>query len=267
MDIQGFGRFADKFVVKELAAMSIKTPMECESSLTRVLFKSPCSWVTLSREYRNLNTWLTQNYHGIPWTAGDTPYKDVGKVLKEIVEDASYILVKGKDKQQWVEKIIDDESKAVIDLDALDCPSLRILRRNSSAIRWHGDCHGSVIGYKCAFENVQRLNGWYSKECIGSMGKALRIYAQVGGLKRMRAEDISYLDSQFILFHESHSIDEVWDKLSPSMKNDEKIANCRRCRLHHDEDNDLPGHMIKQCPYIANNGCYSSEHKSMHIES
>lgn len=251
LDIQGFGRFSDKFMLKELAAISIHTSAESMLSLTRILFKSPCSWVTLSSESKNLNTWLTQNYHGIPWSAGETSYKDMEKTVKKVVKDACYVYVKGLEKKQWLEKIINDDSTPVIDLEELGCPNHRILRYESKVVHWHGDCHGDVAGYRCAFENVQRLKSWYLKECTVSLQKSLCIYIQVGSLRRMRAEDIASLTKDFILIYGSQIIDEVWDKLSETMKKDQDIANCRRC-LKHCSSFDIDGGdsyipMIKHC--------------------
>jgi hypothetical protein len=250
LDIQGFGRFSDKFILKELAAISIQVPDENVLSITRLLFKPPCSWVTLPRECKNLNTWLTRNYHGIPWNVGEIPHKDVDKVVKKVADDARYICVKGLEKKRWVEKILNDESKFVIDLEELGCPSFRVLQYESRVIHWHGDDHGNLARYRCAFENVQRMKSWYMKDCTASLHKSLNMYIQVGGLKQMKAEDIAFLTKDFILIYGSSIIDEVWDKLSEAMKKDEDIAACRRCRLHYNSaeiNADDPIPMIRDC--------------------
>lgn len=246
LDIQGFGRFSDKFIVKELGVMYFQTNDGSNISMTRILFEPPCSWITLSKEHKNLNTYLSRYYHGIPWNTGETSYKDVEKIVKEVTRDTFYIYVKGLEKKLWIEKILNDNTKPVIDLEELGCPSLRILQHESEVVHWHGDIHGDVPGYRCAFENVQRLRSWYLKECTASCGKSFRIYTQVGCLKRMTKEDIAFLTKDFILTHASRTIDEVWEKLSEAMRKDEDIAGYRRCRRHSsDDDQIIP--MIKDC--------------------
>lgn len=232
LDVQGFQHPINEFVLKELAAITIQAYETGEQGLTRILFKPPCAWKILSAKCRAVNSWLMRNHHGIPWNAGIMSYDKVQEVVRRIVENASYIYVKGKEKKEWIKKIINDESKPVIDLEELNCPSFRRMR-DYEVLHWHEDNHGNLPRYHCAFENVQRLKTWYLKECKPCLYKSLIMSIEVGGLKRMKAEDIAYLTKDFILIYGSSIIDEVWDKLSEAMKKDADIANCRRCKIHY----------------------------------
>ena len=42
---------------------------------TNFHFQPPCQWTCVSLKYKNINRWLENNLHGIPWSSGDVPYK------------------------------------------------------------------------------------------------------------------------------------------------------------------------------------------------
>ena len=177
-------------------------------------------------------------------------YTDVQKVLKKIVQDASYLYVKGLEKKEWVERII-NYSKPVIDLAELGCPAFRQLQHIGIYHCMYHEHHEPLPRYHCAFENVQLLKKWYVTECSSSLSKSLHLYLQLGSLKQMKAEDIAFLTKDFILIYGSNIIDEVWEKLSENMKADQDIADCRRCQEHYKscgDEFDGPIPMIKNCP-------------------
>ena len=61
IDIQGFKRTYNEFVVKELAIV----PLEDDVQPTVYLFGPPHDWNLLNPRCKCEKNWLTRNYHGI----------------------------------------------------------------------------------------------------------------------------------------------------------------------------------------------------------
>ena len=78
VDVQGFKRAYNEFVLTELAIISLLE----EAQPTVYLFESPHDWNFLDARYKCHNKWLTKNYHGINWQDGEIPYKDLEDILK-----------------------------------------------------------------------------------------------------------------------------------------------------------------------------------------
>ena len=98
VDAQGFKRPFNEFVFKELAML----PLQEDAQSLVFLFQPPCSWSSLLARYRSENQWLIYNYHGINWTAGDIPYKEVRTILREILANARTIYVEVCNVENYV---------------------------------------------------------------------------------------------------------------------------------------------------------------------
>ena len=101
VDVQGFKLPENKFVLKELATLSVNDDLKPFS----VLFQPPCDWSCVPSKSKRVNRWLECNCHGISWNSGNLPYRIISTVLKIIFRDATKIYVKGLENKKLVEKI------------------------------------------------------------------------------------------------------------------------------------------------------------------
>ena len=151
VDLQGFKRPENNFILKELAIISVNDSSE---QPTTFLFQPPCPWSDLPIRYMCMNAWLQRNCHGIPWNSGDVPYEKVGEILRNNLQHADIIYVKGLEKIKWLKNFI-GESYNIVNLDDFDYPPLRKYRTKSSCPH-----HRSVSEFNCAMENVKLLKSW-----------------------------------------------------------------------------------------------------------
>lgn len=230
LDMQGFKKPINEFIVKEVAAIKIQRYEGGYEVVGCVLFKPPCEWDILPAKYKSQNLWCERNYHGIPWHIGDVPYDDLKQMFNIILENVTCIYVKGLEKKKWIANIIDN-SKPIINMEDLGCPALGQLNVKAC---WHHNYHDKVLNYNCAFENVQRLKKWFLENLFDtpSLAKSLQIFYELKSLKYMRPEDIACLSKDFILLFAWQDIDDVWDKLPVEMQRDTYIMNYQRCRKH-----------------------------------
>lgn len=171
VDIQGFRGVFNEFIVKELACIHVNTCVNGYQGLECILFTPPYAWDALPKKSKNINSWLTDHFHGISWEAGDTPYEEVKNVIKRITNNANTIYVKGLQKQMFVNEILDG-SKPVINLEYFDCPKLTTL--DLSFCHHHNDKH--IFQNTCARENVENLKYWFLKNCTPCLERALKIF-------------------------------------------------------------------------------------------
>ena len=82
IDIQGFKKTYNEFVVKELAIV----PLEDDVQPTVYLFGPAHDWNLLNPRYKCENNWLTRNYHGIKWHDGEILYEELEDILKSSVK-------------------------------------------------------------------------------------------------------------------------------------------------------------------------------------
>ena len=101
IDVQGFKRFYNDFVFKELAIVRLGE----DAQPAVFLFAPPQDWNSLSPRYKCENSWLTKNYHGINWQEGEIPYEDFDEILKSTTRGANKVYVKGLEKQKWIRNI------------------------------------------------------------------------------------------------------------------------------------------------------------------
>lgn len=152
VDIQGFKRPFNEFVLKELAIV----PLEADAMPSVYLFEPPHSWSFLPIKYKCENKWLIQNFHGIPWDKGLVPYEEVAEVLRNVLHEASSVYMKGLEKKRWLEKFIPNP---IINLEELGCPALQSM----GSIHVNARCSNhSVLPLTdhCAVRNAVILKTW-----------------------------------------------------------------------------------------------------------
>lgn len=152
IDVQGFKGPINEFIIKEISI--IRADQKDAKPLT-LFFEPPYAWNTLPSKYQTSNKWLQRNFHGIPWDYGLIPYDAAKPIIQAILQRARTIFVKGCEKSLWVASFL-DLSTEIVDLETLDCPSLKKLLKTSS------NCphHTNESKFNCATMNVKALKSW-----------------------------------------------------------------------------------------------------------
>lgn len=112
IDVQGFKREDNKFIVKEFAAYDGKR-------ISHVIFKPPFPFDMLSLDLQQQAHWLTNHHHGITWESGSTHFHLFKKTIEDITSPADRVYVKGREKAIYIRKFT---TTPVIELD--EHPSL-----------------------------------------------------------------------------------------------------------------------------------------------
>ncbi|KAK0074387.1 hypothetical protein PV326_012494, partial [Microctonus aethiopoides] len=97
VDIQVFKWRNNEFIVKEIAMIQLDNK---DDHGTRILFKPPCKWDDLPRQYKTTNSWVIRNYHGMQWDDGF-------------------------EKNEWLHNIIGFTQKKIINIEKYKCPSMK----------------------------------------------------------------------------------------------------------------------------------------------
>lgn len=155
VDVQGFKKPIDEFVLKELSIIEVKGD---EYEPLTLLLKPPCAWTALPEQYKIMNSWLQRNYHGITWNSGDISDQVAAKRIRDILKHARTIFVKGLEKKRWIARFMKRSLSTIVDMESLDCPSLQKLPTILSTI----GCphHANMSKYNCADANVKSLKMW-----------------------------------------------------------------------------------------------------------
>lgn len=151
VNVQEYKQSGNDFILKELAIV----PLNRDSEPLVRLFKEPFPWRRLTDKYKRENTWLYRYYHGIPWSSGEHPYTDIGKILREALRDATRVLVMGSLKKRWLERF----KFNVYDVAEMGYPPLDKLK--VVTICTHHDGTSSQIN--CAHHNVKLLKKFYEE--------------------------------------------------------------------------------------------------------
>ena len=102
VDFQGFITSKNEFIFKEVAVIIVEEDVIPEVSH----FLPPYEWKNLSSKAQSTSRWLEWNFHGIPWTSGDIPYRQLEESIKDSLGNAARIFVKGYQKLFWLQDIL-----------------------------------------------------------------------------------------------------------------------------------------------------------------
>lgn len=230
VDIQGFKKTLNEFVLKELAISALQRD-ENEEQLHQVLtFNSPFAWKDLPHKDRETNNWLTDTYHGISWDkAGDIKVEDINDTLTHLFNGVDRIYVKGFEKKKWLEVLINHKTPVT---NMEDFGHMNLSDLQGEMCSYHHDLNAKRSKKLCcAMDNVVKIKAWYVKFNEGCFEKTL---LKMEGLDwdKITKKDIAFVPKIFWLEYSSHSIDAVWDKLPEHLKNDPEIIGYRRCSEH-----------------------------------
>lgn len=152
VDMQGFKQPGNDFVLKELSIVSLTD----HSDPIVLLFKEPFPWRRLTEKYKQMNIWLEHHYHGIPWKSGDIEYTEIGKILREVLHDATNVFVMGSLKKNWLERF----KFKVVDIAEMGYPPLDKIKLVSVCLN-----HNGAYKASCALHNVRLMKKYMQERC------------------------------------------------------------------------------------------------------
>lgn len=118
------------------------------------LFLPPFDYRHLSEKRKNESRWLKKTFHGFSWNWGLKDYEESYLILNEL-DKRRCVYVKGLDKKKCLEKLL--SYVKIIDIDVLKCPSLTVLKQQSSFL---DDCPYDHNSKNCASNNVYHMTNW-----------------------------------------------------------------------------------------------------------
>lgn len=120
VDIQGF--HAPNFLPKEICVVAV------HSSFTwHRMIRPPICYNRLSSRMKKQVDFVTRNIHGLHWNLGYTSESDALTELKEIIQGAAKVYIKGSERATYLKKLI-NYSVPVVDLDIYDYRGPRELK-------------------------------------------------------------------------------------------------------------------------------------------
>ena len=103
--------------------------------------------VDLSPRLQKTNKWLTERFHGLPWTYGEVPYDVMKPILDAATSCFDFLLVKGVYKYNTLKYLL--PFATIYNIESLDCPPFRHLRSSTDE--------------KCLYHNIKGNNFICSK--------------------------------------------------------------------------------------------------------
>lgn len=150
VDLQGF-LIDGRFYPKEL---SIKIN---EQSL-HLLIKPPIEYHFLSEADRKQVRYLEQSFHGLQYSSGYVEYHLVQEILKKCLYDVDIIYIKGYQKEQFLQSIVDIDPTKIINIEKLEnSVSLPKFEKGVPFCLYHIK---SSKYYKCSLRNCEKLSYW-----------------------------------------------------------------------------------------------------------
>lgn len=148
MDVQGFKKPGNDFVLKELAIC----PLDIDEDPCVILFKPPFPWRKLSEKYKRENLHLEMCEHGLDWSTGDYDYTEIGKILQDSLKGATKIFTIDEKRKEWLERF---NFKVSILSDwgfpFVEKPKIATVCTN----------HNGSFKTLCALHNVKHMKNYY----------------------------------------------------------------------------------------------------------
>ena len=151
LSVQGFWQQGAQYILKELAVVPIDKALDNEPRLYNYLIKPPYPWKRLTQKYRDKNTWLMHNYHGLKWESGNFSYDQIRNILEELLCDSTMVYVDGSDCKEWLSKYI---KKSVMDIRELG-----YVERSRSVVTVCTN-HRPLRKVICALHHAKLIRDW-----------------------------------------------------------------------------------------------------------
>lgn len=228
LDFQGFKNVHNEFVVKELAILSTDGQF-----YELQLFQPPCDFNDLPQHLQKQVVWLEKQYHGLYWGSGCKNYSSLKDVLKGITLDGD-IYIKGRDKQKFISKLLEELNVNVINLEDLGCPNLNILKQQIN-LKVMKPCSFNHNQKHCAYVNVHVLLDWWKsdqefKKRFEQVNLAIE-YCFKNNFSLMTEVLVGHLPKSFIVNY-LEDVASIYDKLPEYLKNDKDVLNSMKCTEH-----------------------------------
>lgn len=154
LDVQGFKRDFNSFVVKEFCLIS-------DDFEFHEIVKSPCTFNELNHYYKRQADWVTRKYHGLKFEAGTITLDElVERTLEYVI--GKTILVKGIEKVEWVHQIYGDH--CYVRCENIEHHDSFVTTMRNKAEIWsicthHGQFH-RYNNCRCALANARSLRNF-----------------------------------------------------------------------------------------------------------
>lgn len=169
IDFQGFQYKTSDFYIREIAIKNLTS--EC---MVRKFIRLP-QISGFDGAFKKQVLWNMRHLHGLSWDGGladDDNYdedwdnqlrlEDLDAYIKNIIPGDAVVIVKGLNKKTVLSKFIVNN---IIDVDELNCPKLKILKRKNWNTTYHCNYH-IYNDLSCAQENVILIGAWYIKKNV-----------------------------------------------------------------------------------------------------
>lgn len=152
IDLQGFKDDANNFVPKQAAAILVdgnQVIAEQYVTVAQVL-----AFSTLSEKTQRINSWVTRNHLHQQWGMDGVSLLTARNTLWELCKSCDYIMVMGLEKAEWTTTLLSTDHDRVVNMQSLDCPSLKMLKKSFNIVDEEND--------RClAKTNVRLIMRWY----------------------------------------------------------------------------------------------------------
>lgn len=152
IDIQGLKDRSNEFIPKEIAIISVNADYNAHW-----IVSAPHAYKSLPPSVKRQNTWLTDNHHGIEWSAGETSLRAVENILKKIAVQSDRIFTRGSDKANYLSQLT---GCFIINLEEDETdPSFRNLPPCNTLCIYHSVlCKNS--SFRCALNSAAKIKKW-----------------------------------------------------------------------------------------------------------
>lgn len=178
-DLQGFfiEDFDNEFLVKELC-FTILNNNDNNNEYHHYIFTPPFEWQDLSRKCRESALWLRSYHHGFSWNEGQLRYIDRIDYIQPLLQENLIILVKGRQKIQWLKEVCCNSKIDVRDIEDIfaDEPGNYRLADEAYQLKNVHHCGMHRIVKHCAKQNVKIIESWlkeYEYKCKSTISTIL----------------------------------------------------------------------------------------------
>lgn len=151
LEFQAFRGVRNEYIVKELAAVDIRT-----GRYVVCLFAPPYERIQLHPNIRKTNSWLEKHYFLLGWNDGNVPYRDVVPIIAQICSNFRIIYTKGLEKANFLRQYGN-----VVDLNVIEAP---VVPRSFIPILQCPSPHLNYNTFHCALRKALFYADWLTQK-------------------------------------------------------------------------------------------------------
>lgn len=138
VDFQGYQLYNKTFILKEVCILF-------SGNISHYIFLPPFDYKILNDSDKYQVTWLARKYHGLDWSSGLYNYEEKKKLIRQALQGAAIIYVKGEEKIKWLRQIIQDNQIIIINIEKIIECNFRLKDDNDSFV------------FKCYHHNIKEF--------------------------------------------------------------------------------------------------------------